>query len=136
MASELIFSQKHWRDMRHHVELTAPMEACGLLAGKDGYVVTVLPMTNIALSPVLFRMDPRQLLKSFDWIESQGLELVGIYHSHPAGPETPSPTDVAEAAYPVIQVILTRGQGDWEARGFSIEAKQITEVALQIVHSE
>ena len=32
--------------------------------------------------------------------EDAGLKLAAIYHSHPRGPETPSPTDIACAIYP------------------------------------
>ena len=37
-----------------------------------------------------------------------GSMLIGIFHSHPAGPETASVTDIAEAAYEVVSVIWSR----------------------------
>jgi proteasome lid subunit RPN8/RPN11 len=77
-------------------------------------------------------MDPIEQMNAFEWIESNKLELVGIFHSHPAGPETVSPTDVAEAAYNVTQVILARVDGVWRARGFWIEGGTFDEVSLQI----
>jgi proteasome lid subunit RPN8/RPN11 len=77
-------------------------------------------------------MDPYEQLHAFDWIESQGLDLVGIFHSHPAGPDTVSATDIAEAAYAVVHVILARGPGGWQARGFWIENETAHEVALEI----
>ena len=66
-------------------------------------------------------MEPIDQLHAFEWMDANGLELVGIFHSHPAGPETVSPTDVAEAAYAVAHVILCRANGLWRARGFWIE---------------
>ncbi len=71
--------------------------------------------------------------RAFAWIDSNGLELLGIFHSHPAGPETASLTDIAEAAYEVVQLIWSRNQNDWKARGFWIENGSVTEVALQII---
>jgi proteasome lid subunit RPN8/RPN11 len=72
-------------------------------------------------------------LDVFEWIESHGQELLAIFHSHPAGPETVSTTDIAEAAYPVVHIVLARANGDWQARAFWIEAQQVSEVALQFV---
>lgn len=119
--------------MRRHVTEQAPLEACGLLAGKGDSVEVVLMMRNAAQSPVRFRMDAQEQWQAFEWIEEQGLDLVGIFHSHPAGPETASVTDIAEAAYDVVQVIWARSNGVWAARGFWIEDGRASEVALQVV---
>ena len=88
---------------------------------------------NQEQSPVRFVMDPREQLKAFDWIESSGLDLLGIFHSHPAGPEIVSVTDIAEAAYEVIHIIWSRTEGRWQARGFWIEAGEASEVTLRII---
>ncbi len=85
-----------------------PLEACGLLAGRNGSVKKVLPVRNQAQSPVRFVMDPYEQLQAFEWIDSQELELVGIFHSHPAGPETVSATDIREAAYEVVHLVWSR----------------------------
>lgn len=114
-----------------HVDSLAPLEACGLLAGKDSRVESVIGVTNQAQSPVRFVMDPIEQLRAFEWIDSQGLDLLGIYHSHPAGPETVSPTDIADSAYAVVQVILSRVEGSWRARGFWIENGGYYEVPLE-----
>ncbi len=124
--------------MRSHVDACRPEEACGLLAGTGEVVHEVLQITNQNHSPTSFRMDPVEQIRAFDWIEAHGLDLIGIYHSHPAGPESgaggspgPSPTDIAEAAYPVIHVIWSRPQGVWQARGFLIEDGRALEVELE-----
>ena len=119
--------------MLHHVERCAPLEGCGLLAGKHNHVEAVLPVPNQAQSPVRFVMEPREQLRAFDWIQSQGLALLGIFHSHPTGPDTPSETDIAEAAYEVVHIICTPKNGHWQARGFWIEDNRATEVELEIV---
>lgn len=116
--------------MIRHVSEQAPLEACGLLAGKQGRVEKVLLIRNQVQSPVRFVMDPYEQLDAFEWIDSQALELIGIFHSHPAGPETPSATDIAEAAYEVVHIICTPLNGPWKARGFWIEHGQVSEVPL------
>jgi proteasome lid subunit RPN8/RPN11 len=77
-------------------------------------------------------MDPIEQLTAFQWIESNDMELLGIFHSHPNGPETVSPTDIIEAAYPVIHIILSRMNKSWRARGFWIKDNDYTETPLQI----
>lgn len=132
MKQGLILSREHWQEMQEHVDRHAPLEACGLLAGKDGRVQRVIPVRNQAQSPVRFVMDPYEQLQAFDSIEASGLELLGIFHSHPAGPETASATDLAEAAYEAVHLIWSRREGRWQARGFWIENGRAAEVSLQI----
>lgn len=90
----------------------------------------VIPVWNQAQSPVRFVMDPYEQLAAFDWIDSHRLDLLGIFHSHPAGPETASVTDIAEAAYEVVHVICSRAGMQWTLRGFWIENGQATEIPL------
>jgi proteasome lid subunit RPN8/RPN11 len=133
MKRQLIISKKHWQEILEYVEQNAPFESCGLLAGKNGQVEKVILVRNQAQSAVRFVMDPYDQLKAFDWIESNQLDLLGIFHSHPAGPETASATDIAEAAYEVVHLIWSRNQDHWKVRGFWIENGGTTEVSLQIV---
>ena len=116
-----------------YVSRHVPLEACGLLAGKGNQVEKMIGVKNQAQSPVRFVMDPYEQLRAFDWIESNGLDLLGIFHSHPAGPETASATDIAEAAYNVVHIILSQKDGLWKARGFWIENNKALEVTLQVV---
>ena len=132
MKRQLTLHKNHWREMLEHVHRQAPLEACGLLAGKNDRVEKILLVRNQAQSAVQFVMDPYEQLEAFDWIESNGLDLLGIFHSHPAGPETASVTDIEEAAYEVVYLIWSRNQGSWQARGFWIENGSVSEVSLQI----
>ena len=128
----LSLTNEQLQQMIAHVDSLAPLEACGLLAGHGSSVESVLVVANQAQSPVRYVMDPIEQLNAFEWIDSQGLDLIGIFHSHPAGPETVSPTDIAEAAYDVVYVIVSRMEDEWRARGFWIENGSYHEVALQI----
>src|SRR5512138_2244046 len=115
MDRQLILGKNHWQEMLEHVDRQVPLEACGLLAGRNDRVEKVILVRNQAQSPARFVMDPYEQLQAFDWIESNGLELLGIFHSHPAGPESASPTDIKEAAYEVIHVIWSRTRDRWQA---------------------
>ena len=137
---QLKLNFQHLEFMRSHVETCAPLEACGLLAGKDGSVREIIVITNRAMSPVRFQMEPLEQIQAFNRMEAAGYELLGIFHSHPAGPPVPSATDIAEAAYPVVQIIWSRlkDQTDsgWQARGFWIEDGKALEVTLQMEEDE
>ena len=132
MIPVLELSSALLQEMVAYVDKHAPLEACGVLAGKDARAEKMIGVLNQAQSDVRFVMDPYEQLHALDWIESNGLDLVGIFHSHPAGPETASATDIAEAAYAVVHVILSRAETHWRARGFWIEEGTATEVTLQI----
>jgi len=133
MIAHLTLNAQQVQEMTDHVSSHAPLEACGLLAGKNVRVEKVLFVQNQAQSPVRFVMDPIEQLKAFDWIDDNGLDLLGIFHSHPAGPETASPTDIAEAAYDVVHIICSQKGNKWKLRGFWIENHISTEVTLKIV---
>ncbi len=133
---ELNLKRKDWDIMRAHVQAHAPLEACGLLAGKNNWVERILLIENQAKSRIKFRMDPKEQLEAFNWIDSNQLDLIGIFHSHPAGPETVSATDIDDAAYAVTQIIWSQSKGSWTARGFWIENKQATEVELKVTDDE
>ncbi|MEW6085696.1 MAG: M67 family metallopeptidase [Chloroflexota bacterium] len=121
------------REILDHVEHAVPNEACGLLAGQNERVEKIFPVRNQAESPVRFVMDPYEQLKALQWMDDNHLDLLGIFHSHPTGPETASPVDIAEAAYEVIHVILSRNKIGWKARAFWFENDGSHEVPLEIV---
>lgn len=132
MDRKLILRKNQWQEMLEHVNRHAPLEACGLLAGKNDEVEKVILIRNQAQSPVRFVMEPYEQLQAFDWLDANGLDLLGIFHSHPSGPETASVTDIKEAAYEVVHLIWSRNHGLWQARGFWIENGSVSEVSLQI----
>ncbi len=122
--------------MRLHVQASLPLEACGLLAGESNRVKEIISVKNQAASPTRFRMDPEEQLRAFEHMESAGMDLLGIYHSHPEGPDRPSPTDIAEAAYQTVYVIWWRAQGNWSVRGWWIEDGRLSDVKLEIAADE
>ncbi|NOZ72659.1 MAG: M67 family metallopeptidase [Chloroflexi bacterium] len=83
-----------------HARNGAPYEVCGLLRGREGVVTAWHPATNIAADPRQdYEIAPEDLLVALAW-EEAGDELIAIYHSHPASPAYPSPSDAWNAYYP------------------------------------
>jgi proteasome lid subunit RPN8/RPN11 len=82
-------------------------------------------------------MDPHDQIRHFQAMEEQGLDLLGIYHSHPASQAYPSPTDLSMAYYPeAVYAIISLMQSRHPVlRTFRIVDGQVSEVAFQIMPS-
>ncbi len=131
---KLTLTHSQLRQMLSHAEACLPEEACGLIGGLGEQAHQVVAITNELHSPVRFRMDAREQLAAFLHFEEKGLELIAIFHSHPNGPPTPSPTDLAEFTYPgTLYCIIAPHEGEWRARVFTIDDLQITEHDLHVI---
>lgn len=133
MINELSIPADIWKQMRRHVNRVAPLEACGLLAGKDREVSIRRGIRNDERSPVRFQMNPKEQLKAFNHFEDLGVDLLAIYHSHPSGPIHPSPNDIQQAAYAVVYIIWSLQDEEWNTNGYWIESDQVSTVRLRVV---
>ncbi len=111
-----------------------PEEACGLLGGLEGRVFAHYPGTNIALSPVRYEMDPRQVVEAIQDMLERGWDLVAVYHSHPSGPSGLSHTDLELAYYPEsAYLVASPGPvGDWHLRAFHLDESGAVEVEIRV----
>lgn len=114
--------------MSEHGQEEYPNECCGLLAGRAGRVEYVFRGTNLDRSPYTYNLDPKELLQFNKSIDAQGLELLGIYHSHTQSPAYPSRTDVAKAFYPDAAYVIVSLQNREapEVRAFRITRRETT----------
>lgn len=77
----------------------APREACGLLLGRGGRVLRAVPAANVHPDPLRhFEIDPAALIAAHRAAREGGEDLLGYYHSHPAGHPLPSATDCEHAS--------------------------------------
>lgn len=134
MVSLLRIPKNIWNRVLGEISIHIPEEACGLLAGKGELISHFFPIENILHSPTRYQMEPHQQLVAFRLIDTLGLELLAIYHSHPTGPEVPSATDIDEAYYPeAVYIIISRQEDNYLQRGFIIQNKQVSEISLDFV---
>jgi [CysO sulfur-carrier protein]-S-L-cysteine hydrolase len=134
VASKILLFQEHWDQMRADVINRAPLEACGLVAGRDKRSLKVFTISNSLQSSIRFKLDPQEQLDAFLSMEEYGWDLLAIYHSHPSGPPYPSPTDISENAYPeAVNLIWYPHKGDWSCHGYSIRAGAVTEIHLEMI---
>lgn len=62
---------------------------------------------NVHESPeTRYLIDTKQVVEAFRASDDFDRELVAIYHSHPRSPAYPSPTDRAEARWPLAAYVL------------------------------
>jgi proteasome lid subunit RPN8/RPN11 len=130
-SAVLAFSHSLHAEMVAYVLSDPTLEMCGLLAGRDGVVDRVWPVPNALHSPIAYRMDGPEFAAAMIGCD---FEPLGIFHSHPAGPPVPSPTDLAEAAYPdSTYVVISLQTLPPSVRGFTIVEGQVTEVQIDIL---
>ncbi len=120
--------------MLQQAEARAPIEACGILAGKDGMVKELYKMTNTNRSSNHFMMEPKEQFKVVKDIRSAGLEMLAIYHSHPQTPARLSAEDIRLALTPGVTYVIVSLQDSNCAvvKGFHIENSDVTEVPVEV----
>lgn len=91
-----------------------PEEVCGLLVGDPGRAVVEAfhPCRNVAASSRVYSLDPREHLRIERAAEEQGLEVIGVMHSHTHTDAYPSPTDVAQAPDPSWHYVIVSLRDD------------------------
>lgn len=134
MTLTLWLTDQHADDIAQHAQSDAPREACGLIVGQGSRAVRVIPVKNIALDPLHnYVMDTTELARILPAIHREGLELIGLYHSHPASDPIPSPTDIAQATYPrTPYLIIGLQSGEAKFAAWEMTAGRVYPVNLHI----
>lgn len=135
LPTRLTLTEAVWRQMVGHAYDGLPDEACGLLGGdpETGRVGVFYPCRNAAESSRVYTVDPRDHLRADRDAESQGLEIVGVMHSHTHTEAYPSPTDVAQAPDPAWHyVIVSLKRESAVLRSFLIVDGEISEEAVGV----
>jgi proteasome lid subunit RPN8/RPN11 len=130
--AELLLPGEIVAEIIAHAQIGYPDEVCGIIAARSGVGVALYRGQNVSPTrQTAYELDAETLARQIEF-EEQGLTLAAIYHSHPAGPETPSPTDVARAFYPdSVYIICSLAEPDRPSvRGFRIVNGQVQEVLL------
>lgn len=122
----LYLQPSHLETIRTHGATSYPYECCGLLLGKaqaddDKQLIEVWSVENVWASTEHNPLDdgtgaerrylipPEAILAGEKHARSQGLEVIGYYHSHPDHPALPSEFD-REYAWPWYSYIIVAVQ--------------------------
>jgi proteasome lid subunit RPN8/RPN11 len=86
----------HVELLKQETEKVHPVEACAMLFGKLSQNKAVVEKVEVAQnrlhSTTLFEVDPVKVAVAITEAEKEGLDFIGLFHSHPA-PATPSTID-------------------------------------------
>ena len=133
MAAPLVFPAAAYAEMIGHLYDGYPLEACGLLIGRGLRVHRFVPSANLAASARVYTIDPVTHLRAERQAESEGLEVIGVVHSHTHSEPYPSPTDVAQAPEPGWHYVIVSFKREApECRSYRIVAEQISEEPIGI----
>lgn len=116
-----------------HADDESPLEACGYLAGTGNEVKDIYPMTNVDQSPEHYSFDPEEQFAAMKKAQAQELDLMAVYHTHPATTPRMSAEDVKLAYDTSIYYVIYSLQTD-EVKAFKVNSnKQVTEVPVKII---
>jgi len=107
----LALDARHVAAISRHGEADYPAEACGLIGGAveahRKVAVQLVPLANQRTDSARNRylIDPESFRRAQEKLERDGLEVLGVYHSHPDHPPAPSAFD-REHAWPWLSYVI------------------------------
>lgn len=139
----LELKREHIGKIRKRTLESLPIETCAVMIGrfkeeigrvkeKRAIVKDVVFLRNTINSAVRFAVDPNELYRIYLKAEEQNMDVVGIFHSHPA-PPYPSDTDeFYMKVNPVPWLIADQFGNRDELRAYQWNKGGIQEVKLEI----
>lgn len=95
-----------------------PNEACGVFFGRRGTdgeeeITGAKPIPNVNTERARdrYELDPRAQLAAEKEARGRGEAVIGVYHSHPDHPASPSPTDLGRAWPELTYMIVSVREG-------------------------
>ncbi len=127
---KLVLTEAQQQLLSKEAKEKKPNESCALLFGKKENeklsVSEVFIAENVDGSPVNFTISNEQLIQGYQMAEEKGLEVIGIFHSHPNSEPYPSSTDKKFMEInPVSWVIFSNITNGFKAYFFESEIKEI-----------
>ena len=107
-----------------------------MLAGKvDGRVMRQFPIRNDLASPTEYLTNARDMLGAMKASRADGIEVLVIYHSHPASDPIPSKTDLANNTWgeTAMHVIVGLAGKDASVRGWWLGEKDFQEAEIVVI---
>lgn len=104
-----------YQGMIEHGEAGFPHEICGVLIGSNGAVETFKPCNNLNTERAhdRYQLDKRSFNEADTWARENGMDIIGIYHTHPDHPSRPSETDRVNAWPEYIYLIISINNGKY-----------------------
>ena len=103
--------------------------------GEDQTVQEIFETQNVARSPILFSMDPKEELMVFQEMENQSMEIIAICYSHIHTIPFPSEADL-EMAFPFdvpLIIISLKEKDDSVVKAFRIRKEAIYLEEIEVI---
>lgn len=127
----IVIEPQAWRVMIEHARAAYPRECCGLLLGEAhpaGRVMRqAIPARNAFQGDQRdrFEIDPAELARVQREARQSGLDLIGVFHSHPDDDAYFSKTDLENACPWYANVVLSIRHGEYAgAACFNVDPDQ------------
>jgi len=118
ISLSITLTQNQLAQLEKHARESLPNESCAFLLGsctEQVAISEVMVVKNAQADRVSFSVPADELLKAYKTAEEKKLQVVGIFHSHPARPE-PSSTDARFMEInPVVWVIYSTTENRFAA---------------------
>jgi len=133
----LILTSALLTQLHAYINKGYPYETCGLFIGKrsdKGWEVSEVTQAknlNTDRAEDRFQLDPIDFMTADNRARESGLEIIGIWHSHPDHPAAPSPTDLAAAweGYSYLIAKVTKegveAMTSWRLVGANFEEEEV-----------
>ena len=131
----LQLQRRHVDLLKQEAKKVHPVEACAMLFGKlsqnEAVVEKVEFAPNELRSTVRFEIDPVKVAAAFTEAEDEGLDFIGLFHSHPA-PAAPSPIDLKYMKLwgDALWLILSSTDGNLAA--YQLKDDKVKEATMRI----
>lgn len=132
MVSSILLNDDKLEFLTSLAKESLPLESCALLLGEintqnleEIIVIDVIAVKNSDSSPVSFSIDPDDLMEGYQLSESRNLQVVGIFHSHPAEPFPSSLDKRYMKINPVVWLIYSTITKEFRAYIFEHKLKEV-----------
>jgi proteasome lid subunit RPN8/RPN11 len=113
VVTELVLGPAVHGDLLKALDPGDPHERCGIIfgvraLGAVGLASGMGELRNVAKEPEhAFEFYPADQQAAWARVETWGMEVLGIWHTHPTGPEHPSTTDLANMQPWLVYAIIS-----------------------------
>lgn len=130
---QLWISQRLLRHVVEHCLEEKPFEACGILTGRGGRILTAWATENARHSTTAFEVESSHQEQALDGARKKGESLLAIYHSHPTAVAYPSTSDIRMGIHwPEAARVILSLAGRVNQRAFLIRGSTVQEIPFQV----
>ncbi|HIE59491.1 MAG TPA: M67 family peptidase [Persephonella sp.] len=140
----LKIKKEHIEEIKKQGEKGYPYEICGFMLGKIDYENNIREVKEIfqvenqnkERANDRFEISPKDYLKVEDYAKKKGVQIIGIYHTHPDNPDKPSKTDLMFAQPDMSYIIMSVNNGkaeNWRSWELDLKKNEFKEEKMEVI---